>query len=66
MAKNNTQSFSDKIKAISAEAKKISFPTNDVLKRDVLIVIGVSVVCSLLLWGISTGTLAIFKHALNI
>lgn len=66
MAKNQKKSITEKIKAICSEAKKISFPPSDILKKDVLIVIGVSAICSLLLWGISTGTLAIFKQALNI
>jgi len=66
MSKNTKKSIPKRIKEISIEAKKISFPPSDVLKKDVLIVIGVSIICSLLLWGISTGTLAIFKHALNI
>lgn len=66
MAKNTKKSIPERIKAICNEAKKISFPPSDVLKKDVIIVIGVSAICSLLLWGISTGTLAIFKHALNL
>jgi preprotein translocase SecE subunit len=66
MSKNKNATMTEKLRAIYSEAKKISFPPEDVLKKDILIVIGVSVVCSLLLWGISTGTLAIFKNALNI
>ena len=49
MAKNQKKSITEKIKAICSEAKKISFPPSDILKKDVLIVIGVSAICSLLL-----------------
>lgn len=55
-----------KINEIHREIKKISFPTEEELRKDILIVIGVCFVCSVFLWGISTGTLAIFKHALGI
>lgn len=55
-----------KVTDIYREAKKISFPTEKELKRDILVVIGVCFVCSVFLWGISTGTLAIFKYALGI
>lgn len=64
--KNKDKKPFSKVTDIYREAKKISFPTGEELKRDIFIVIGVCVVCSVFLWGISTGTLAIFRNALGI
>lgn len=54
------------LKEIRSEAEKIVFPSETELKNDILIVLGICTVCSLFLWGISTGTLAILKYALGV
>ena len=54
------------LKEIRNEAEKIVFPSEAELKNDILIVLGICTVCSLFLWSISTGTLAILKYALGV
>lgn len=54
------------IKNVIQELKKVTWPTGNETLKNTMIVVGVAIFFGILFYGISTGTIYIFREAFSI